>query len=76
LKNWTSSPALRQGYAANNTLQVIAQGSDLSLYANGAFLVQLVDSTYTSGLVAFYATTDGIKQADVVYGNLMVYPMT
>ena len=76
LKNWTSSPALRQGYAANNTLQVIAQGSSLSLYANGVFLVQLVDSTYTSGLIAFYATTDGIKQADVVYGNLKVYPMS
>ena len=76
LKNWTSSPALRQGYAANNTLQVIAQGSSLSLYANGVFLVQLADSTYTSGLIAFFATTDGIKQADVVYGNLKVYPMS
>jgi eukaryotic-like serine/threonine-protein kinase len=75
LKNWTSSPALRQGYAANNTLQVIAQGNSLSLYANGVFLVQLADSTYTSGLIAFFATTDGIKQADVVYGNLKAYPM-
>jgi hypothetical protein len=75
LKNWTSSPALRQGYAASNTLQVIAQGSSLSLYANGVFLVQLADSTYTSGLIAFFATTDGVKQADVVYGNLRVYPM-
>lgn len=76
LKNWTSSPALRQGYAANNTLQVIAQGSSLSLYANGEFLVQLVDSTYTSGLIALFATTDGVKQADVVYGNLKVYAMS
>ncbi len=75
LRDWTSSPALRQGYAASNTLQVIAQGSNLSLYANGVFLVQLADSTYTSGLIAFFATTDGIKQADVVYGNLKVYPM-
>jgi serine/threonine protein kinase len=75
LKNWTSSPALRQGYAANNTLQIIAQGSSLSVYANGVFLVQLADSTYKSGLIAFFATTDGIKQADVVYGNLKVYPM-
>ncbi|MGZ6386375.1 MAG: hypothetical protein ACXWOL_13175, partial [Ktedonobacteraceae bacterium] len=76
LKNWTSSPALRQGYATNNTLQVIAQGSSLSLYANGVFLVQLADSTYTSGLIAFFATTDGVKQANVVYGNLKVYPMS
>ena len=75
LKNWTFSPALRQGYAASNTLQVIAQGNSLSLSANGVFLVQLADSTYTSGLIAFFATTDGIEQADVVYGNLKVYPM-
>ncbi len=75
LKNWTFSPALRHGYATSNTLQVIAQGSSLSLYANGVFLVQLADSTYTSGVVAFFATTDGIKQADIVYGNLRVYPM-
>ncbi len=75
LKNWTFSAALRQGYAASNTLQVIAQESNLSLYANGVLLVQLADSTYTTGLIAFFATTDGIKQADVVYGNLKVYPM-
>ena len=76
LKNWTFSPALHQGYATANTLQVIAQGSSLSLYANGAFLTQLTDSTYTSGLVVFFATTGGAKQADVVYGNLKVYPMS
>jgi serine/threonine protein kinase len=76
LKNWTFSPALRQGYTTSNTLQVIAQGSSLSLYANGVFLVQLVDSTYSTGLIAFFATTDGIKQADVVYGNLKVYPIS
>jgi serine/threonine protein kinase len=76
LKNWTFSPALRQGYAASNTLQVIVKDNSLSLYANGVFLVQLADSTYTTGLIAFYATTDGIKQADVVYGNLRVFPMS
>ena len=27
-------------------------------------------------LIAFFATTDGVKQADVVYGNLKVYPMS
>jgi len=75
LKNWTFSPALRQGYTASNTLQVITQGNGLALYANGVFLVQLTDSTYTTGLIAFFATTDGIKQADVVYGNLKVYPI-
>ena len=52
------------------------KGSSLSLYANGAFLVQIADSIYTRGLVALFATTDGMKQADVVYGNLKVYAMS
>jgi eukaryotic-like serine/threonine-protein kinase len=76
LKDWTLSTALRQGNAASNTLQVIAQGSNLFFYANGFFLVQLTDTTYSSGVIAFFATTDGTKQADIVYSNLNVYPLS
>jgi serine/threonine protein kinase len=76
LKNWTPTPALRQGSAASNTLQVIAQGSNLSFYVNGVFLVQLTDPTYSSGVIAFFATTDGTTAADVVYSNLRVFPMS
>jgi hypothetical protein len=39
------------------------------------FLVQLTDSTSKLGVIAFFVTTDGIKQADIVYGNLRVYPI-
>jgi eukaryotic-like serine/threonine-protein kinase len=76
LKDWTFSPALRQGSTASNTLQVIAQGNNLSFYANGVFLVQLTDSTYSSGVIAFFATTVGTTSADVVYSNLKVYPLS
>lgn len=76
LKKWMFSPALRQGSTATNTLQVIAQGTNLSFYANGAFLVQLTDSTYSSGVIAFYATTNGKTPADVVYSNLKLYPLS
>jgi serine/threonine protein kinase len=76
MKDWTPSPALRQGRNAGNTLQVIAQGSNLSFYANGMFLVQLTDTTYSSGMIAFYATTHGTTPADVVYSNLKVYPLS
>jgi serine/threonine protein kinase len=76
LKKWMFSPALRQGSTATNTLQVIAQGTTLSFYANGAFLVQLTDSTYSSGVIAFYATTNGKTPADVVYSNLKLYPLS
>ena len=77
LKNWTTSPALQQGSAASNTLQVIARGVTLLFYANGVFLVPPeTDSTYSSGDIAFYATSDGQTTADVVYSNLNVYPIS
>ncbi len=77
LKNWTTSPALQQGSAASNSLQVIARGVTLLFYANGVFLVPPeTDSTYSSGDIAFYATSDGQTTADVVYSNLNVFPMS
>jgi serine/threonine protein kinase len=77
LKNWTTSPALQQGSAASNTLQVIARGVTLLFYANGVFLVPPeTDSTYSSGDIAFYATSDGQTTADVVYSNINVYPIS
>jgi serine/threonine protein kinase len=76
LKNWTTSPALKQGPAASNTLQVIARGVTLLFYVNGVFLgPPETDSTYSSGDIAFYATSDGQTTADVVYSNLNVYPI-
>ena len=77
LQNWTNSSALRKGNNVSNTLQVIAQGSNLLFYANGVFLVQLKDTTYnTSGVVAFLATRNSRISADVVYSNLNVYPLS
>ena len=73
LQDWTASPALKQGHNVINTLQVITQGSNLFFYANGAFLVQLADTNYTSGVIAFLATSDGTP-ADVVYSTLRVSP--
>jgi|GEM_PF-782893 len=74
LKDWTASSALHKGATAN-TLQLIMRGNNLSFYANGAFLVALSDSGYSSGQVAFLARSDGSTQADVVYSNLYIYPV-
>jgi len=76
LKDWTGSSSLRTGNSVTNTLQVIARGSGLFFYANGAFLVELTDTNYLSGLIAFLATSDGATQADIVYSNLEVYPLS
>jgi eukaryotic-like serine/threonine-protein kinase len=75
LQDWTTASALKQGNSVTNTLQVIAQDSNLMFYANGVFLAQLTDTTYTSGVVAFLATSNGTKPADVVYSNLEVFQM-
>ncbi len=76
MKDWTTSSALKTGNSVTNTLQVIARGSSLFFYANGVFLVQLTDTNYTSGVIAFLATSDGTTQADIVYSNLKVYPLS
>lgn len=76
LQDWATSPALKQGNTVTNTLQVIAQGSNLFFYANGVFLVQEPGQTYSSGVIAFCATSDGTTTADVVYSNLKVFQMS
>jgi eukaryotic-like serine/threonine-protein kinase len=76
LQDWTTTSALKQGNSVTNTLQVIAQGSSLLFYANGMFLVQEPGQTYSSGAIAFCATSDGTTTADVVYSNLKVFQMS
>lgn len=75
LQNWTASSALHKGFHVKNTLEVIAQGSDLKLYANGMFLADLQDATFPdAGYLGFLASVDAQNpSADVVYTNLSVY---
>ena len=73
LQDWTTSPALKTGYNVKNTLQVIMSGSTLLFYANGVFLTQVTDSTYTSGNVALSAFASG-GSTEVVYSNIKIYP--
>ncbi len=73
LQDWTTSSAMRKG-SASNTLQLIMRGSDFYLYANGAYLTHVNDSSYSSGQIAFLARSDGTTPADLVYSNLAVYP--
>ena len=76
LQDWTASSALKKGTQATNTLQVIAQASGLSFYANGVFLVRLTDTTFTAaGVVAFLASSAGTS-TEVVYSNLKIYPLS
>lgn len=75
LQDWTGTTALNKG-GMTNLLQLIMRGRDLSFYANGIFLTQLSDSGFSSGQVAFLATSNGSTPADVVYTNLNIYRLS
>ncbi len=74
-QDWTSSSALKTGYNVKNTLEVIMNGSTMSFYANGVYLTQVQDSTYTLGIVALGALSSG-SNTEVVYSNLNIYPIS
>jgi serine/threonine protein kinase len=74
LQDWTASSALKTG-TATNKLEVIMNGGVFLLYANGVFLTEIQDTTYSAaGTVAFLANGDGAS-ADITYSNLNVYPL-
>ncbi|MHB8597912.1 MAG: protein kinase domain-containing protein [Ktedonobacteraceae bacterium] len=75
IQNWTPSPALKTGYNVTNTLAIIMKGSTFALYANGAYLTTLTDSSnaFASGDVAFFASAAN-TDTEVVFSNLGVYP--
>jgi hypothetical protein len=54
LVDWTASPALRTGPAAENTLTVWMRGDEFRFYANGQYLFSARDSTLASGYYGFY----------------------
>ena len=71
LRDWTDTSTLKAG--AKNTLQVIAHDTTLLFYINGVFLgPPIQDSTFTSGSIAFLATSAKGERANVVYSNLIV----
>ncbi len=75
LRDWTDTSALKAG--TKNTLQVIARNTTLLFYINGVFLDPAIqDQTFTTGSVAFLATSDNGDRANVVYSNLSIYPQS
>jgi hypothetical protein len=77
IQDWTPSPALKTGYNVTNTIAVIMKGSTFALYANGAYLTTLTDSSnaFSSGNLAFFASATN-ADTEVVFSNLGVYPLS
>ncbi|MBE3560869.1 MAG: serine/threonine protein kinase [Ktedonobacteraceae bacterium] len=74
LQDWTATSALKTGVNAKNRLQVIAHSNSLLFYINGIYLTTIQDAKYTTGDIAFLATTaQGGNTADVTYSNLSIY---
>lgn len=72
----TVTRGFHTGSNVRNTLQVIADGSSLSFYINGVFLDTEIDTSFTSGGIAFLATSySGGSDAEIVYSNLQVFPI-
>jgi hypothetical protein len=77
LKEGAVPTGFKAGYNVKNTLQIIANGSSLSFYVNGVFLDKEADATFTSGNIAFFASSsDSGTDADVAYSNVRVFAMS
>jgi hypothetical protein len=68
LVEWTRSPHINAGPDATNRIGVMANGNQITLYANGQLLAEVSDGTYSSGrfgvFVGAAATEDYTARID------------
>lgn len=72
LTQWKPSEHIRKGADQTNLIGVRVEGDQLSLYANGKLLVEITDTTYSSGafgpFVSAYSTPGfNVKFSDISY---------
>jgi hypothetical protein len=70
IQPWTESAAIKKGQG-KNLLEVIAQGSQITLFANGAQLISITDDSLTEGPIGFGAYQEG----HAVINNLKVWAL-
>jgi hypothetical protein len=71
LKSWTTSSAVKTGKSTNR-LKVVAQGSSITVYANGQELTAVTDSDFTRGEVALVAAAGTTADFEVAFDNFEV----
>ncbi len=70
----TSTAAIAPG-SATNTLFMIVNNGDFTLFINGVFVGSAKDSNYHTGQIGFVAgTLSPVTSADASFSNLVVYP--
>lgn len=71
LIDWTSSTVINQGNSANDILAT-CDGDNLSLHVNGELLASVKDSRYSSGDIAFTATSYEETSTEIHFDDLKV----
>ena len=67
-----TSPAVKRGLNQPNLLAVVAQGSNIDLYANGQSIVHITASNTSSGLIGVAADATN-QPAEVAFNNARVW---
>jgi hypothetical protein len=75
LKNWTSSAAILAGSNQTNRLGLMADGSRLSLYANGTFLDEIHDDRYGEGRFGLFINANVTPNYTIEFDQLDYWNM-
>src|SRR5207245_1567109 len=73
-----SDPVIKTGLNARNELTVLMIGDTIYLFANGKYLVKIVDSSLSQGQIGVAAgVTDGVaakvNRSTVAFSNLKIW---
>ena len=72
LVDWTASPAVKRGRAAN-LLRVSCLGSNLSVYANGQLLAATRDESFRQGDIGLFAGAFDQPDVEISFDDLFVW---
>jgi eukaryotic-like serine/threonine-protein kinase len=67
-----NSPYIQTGNGASNTIAVVANGDQISLYVNNQYVAATVDSSYSEGHLALFAQSKG-NTTEVDFSDLKVW---
>jgi hypothetical protein len=72
VEDWPLAGVVKQGYNQTNLLRVMANGSEIAVYANGELLHQFSDAGYSEGSIALAGGTFGQAGLSVSFDNLVM----
>jgi hypothetical protein len=64
--NWTTHPTIKPGSGQINMMGVWANEEKFQLYANGALIYELLDSTYPNGLLGLVIRSENTDNLEIL----------